>query len=115
MPKLRHLDNLGTARFITFSSYRRRKYLLESGTPELVIKHLKEVGKKHLIKYWGYVIMPEHVHLVLMPPENTKLGLVVREIKSKMAREYFSTRPDIRNGCRIFWQKRCKEGGKKDE
>ena len=55
----------------------------------------------------GYVIMPEHVHLVLLPPEKMKLGLVIREIKSKMAREYFAlVRNDIM-GTRIFWQKRC--------
>jgi putative transposase len=107
MPKLRHFDNLGTARFVTFSSYRRKRYLLEPGTPELVIAHLKQVGKKYLIKYWGYVIMPEHVHLVLLPPDGVKLGLVIREFKSKMAREYFSARASGINGLRIFWQKRC--------
>lgn len=107
MPRLRHYDDLGTARFVTFSSYRRCAYLLEPGTPELIIFHVKGVGKKHGIKYWGYVIMPEHVHLVLLPPDGTKLGLVIREIKSRMARDYFSTRPAGIDDRRIFWQKRC--------
>ena len=51
--------------------------------------------------------MPEHVHLVLLPPEGMKIGLVIGEIKSRMAREYFAlTIPDI-SGTKVFWQKRC--------
>ena len=90
MTKLRHYDNEGTARFVTFSTYRRTNCLLESGVPELLIDHLQSVRTRHEIKFFGYVIMPEHVHLVLLPPGGTKLGLVIREIKSKMAREYFA-------------------------
>ncbi|MBN2227509.1 MAG: transposase [candidate division Zixibacteria bacterium] len=107
MPKLRHYDNLGTARFLTFSSYRRENYLLRPGIPELIISHLKQARVKYVIQYLGYVIMSEHVHLVLMPPDGLKLGLVIREIKSRMAKEYFSIHPDGIEGRRIFWQKRC--------
>jgi len=107
MPKLRHYDNLGTSRFVTFSSYRRRKYLLEPGTPELIIAQLRAAREKYLLKFWGYVIMPEHVHLVLLPPDGMKLGLLIREIKSKMARQYFSVRTQGIDGQRVFWQKRC--------
>jgi len=107
MPRLRHYDNLGMVRFVTFSSYRRGKCLLMPGTPELVVRHAKAAGAKYSIRFFGYVIMPEHVHLVLLPPDGMKLGLVIREIKSKMAREYFATvAPDV-IGRRIFWQKRC--------
>jgi len=107
MPQLRHYDNLGTVRFVTFSSYRRKKYLLAPGTPELLIRHLSEVKTKYSIRFFGYVIMPEHVHLVMLPPDGLKLGLMIREIKSKMAREYFAElAPDVL-GPRVFWQKRC--------
>jgi len=51
--------------------------------------------------------MPEHVHLVLLPPDGVKLGLVIREIKSKMAREYFAALASDAHGQHIFWQKRC--------
>jgi hypothetical protein len=36
-----------------------------------------------------------------------QLGLVVREIKSKMAREYFGVTLSAVSGTRVFWQKRC--------
>ena len=56
----------------------------------------------------GYVFMPEHVHLVLLPPEGMKLGAVVGEMKSRMARRYFASAPDLKGvGKRVFWEKRC--------
>jgi putative transposase len=107
MPKLRHYDNLGTARFVTFSTYRRGEYLVEPEAPELLIRYLKDARVKHAIKFLGYVIMPDHIHLVLLPPDGTKLGLVVAEIKSRTAREYFAIFGSGLDGPRVFWQKRC--------
>ena len=52
--------------------------------------------------------MPEHVHLVLFPPDGMKLGLVIREIKSRSAKLYFKDSITLPSGSRhIFWQKRC--------
>jgi putative transposase len=107
MPKLRHYDNLGTARFVTFCCYRLQQYFTDSGTIELLIAHINEARTKHGFKIFGYVIMPEHVHLVLLPPCGMKLGIVIREIKSKMAREYFALNMSNLVGKKVFWQKRC--------
>ncbi len=108
MPKLRHYDNLGTARFVTFNCYRNMLGLDSDKTRLLFIKHLKLVRQKYELKLYGYVIMPEYIHLVLYPPPNSKLGLMIREIKSKMAREYFSEYCNIdTEEKRVFWQKRC--------
>lgn len=108
MTNLRHLNDFGTARFITFSCYRRLKFLSDSTSKELFIKHLDLVRKKYLFQLYGYVIMPKHVHLVLYPTVSLKMGLVIREIKSKMAREYFEiNKENIPDGKHVFWQKRC--------
>ncbi|MCP4569734.1 MAG: hypothetical protein GY841_19310 [FCB group bacterium] len=107
MPKLKHFDNLGTARFLTFSCYRNQKYFLDQTACELLANNLDLARTKHCFKLWGYVIMPEHVHIVMMPPHDMKLGLVIREIKSKMAREYFAITRNNAIGPRTFWKKRC--------
>ena len=39
----------------------------------------------HKFRLLGYVIMPEHVHLVIHPQIETKLGPLIGEIKSKSA------------------------------
>ncbi len=108
MVELRHYDNLGTARFVTFSCYRRMPALNDDLAKNILIMTLDEVRKKHSLRLLGYVIMPEHVHLVLHPPDGTKLGLVVREIKSLTARKYFAKRPvGPSTARRVFWQLRC--------
>lgn len=107
MPKLKHYDDLGTARFVTFSCYRRGGYLSDPGALELIVRHIERARVNHGFKLWGYVIMPEHVHLVLLSPDSMRLGLVIREIKSKMAREYFALTMSDVVGIGVFWQKRC--------
>lgn len=107
MPRLRHYDDLGTARFVTFGCYRMGQFLIDPLPCELLVKYIGEARSKHGFKLMAYVFMPEHVHLVLLPPDDMKLGPMIGEIKSKMAREYFATTmPDIK-GKRVFWQKRC--------
>jgi putative transposase len=108
MTKLRHYDNLGTARFVTFSCYYRLPSLSHVGAKEIVIEELDHARAKHGVQILGYVLMPDHVHLVLLPPEGMKLGLVVREIKSRSARRYFATTQiGPSGGTRVFWQRRC--------
>lgn len=67
MPKLRHFDNLATGRFVTFSTYRRHQLLKQEAVAELFIAHLDKIRRKYSLKLWGYVIMPDHVHLVVLP------------------------------------------------
>jgi len=108
MPELKHYDNLGTARFVTFSCYRRLPGFKNKRSKDIFINTLDSAREKHKFKIFGYVIMPEHVHLVILPPDDMKLGLVIREIKSKMAREYFSeVIENNKNLKHVFWQKRC--------
>lgn len=108
MTKLRHYDNLNTGRFVTFSCYRRLRSLNNPRAIEILIRHIDLARQKHKFKLFGYVVMPEHVHLVLHPPDNMKPGLVIREIKSRSAKKYFKElpigRPDAK---RVFWQRRC--------
>jgi putative transposase len=108
MTKLKHFDDLGTVRFVTFGCHQRRPFLLSDDVKQVFIDHLGAARAKYEFGLFGYVIMPEHVHLVMLPAENTKLGLLIREIKSRFAREYFSNPPGgMRNGPHIFWLRRC--------
>lgn len=85
MPKLRHYDHLNTARFVTFSCYRRLPLLTSDLVIQTVVDELAAVRTRHLFRLLGYVIMPEHVHLVIHPRPESKLGLVIAEFKSRSA------------------------------
>ena len=46
-----------------------------------MIDSISAIRDQYGIKLPGYVLMPEHVHLVIVPPEDTKLGVeIMRDI-----------------------------------
>ena len=87
MPRLRHYDHLNTARLVTFSCYRRHRFLTNDRVMNVFIEHLRELRERYKLTVLGYVIMSEHVHLVLHPPDEVKLGPIVGELKSRSARQ----------------------------
>jgi len=117
MPKLRHYDKLNTARFVTFSCYRRHKLLLHSSTIEVFLEELARIRSEKRVRIFGYVVMPEHVHLVLHVPDTLKLGSVIAQLKSRSASRIISNRIlQLSDDCRMkrdgrerwaFWQPRC--------
>ena len=117
MPLLRHYDHLNTARFITFSCYRRHKLLVAPPVIELFLETLQMIRSRRGLRVFGYVVMPEHVHLVVHPPESLKLGPVIGELKSKSASAIISRGlVELPGDCRVskngharwaFWQPRC--------
>jgi len=107
MPKLKHYDDTGAARFVTFSCHKEYPLLKDDSAKELLISEIKSARKKYNFKVIGYAIMPNHVHLVLIPPEGMKLGPVIGEIKSMMARKYFARNTGSIITERIFWKRRC--------
>ncbi len=65
---LRRYQHEGEDHFVTFSCYRREAYL---GTPrarDVFLVCLEAVRKRYQFEVLGYVVMPEHVHLLLSEP-----------------------------------------------
>ncbi len=86
MTNLHHYDDWGTARFITFSTNGRPPLLTSPGISEQVLREVGAARRKYKFRLHGFVIMPEHVHLVLYPAEPLELGRLIGEIKSRSAR-----------------------------
>ena len=108
MPRLKHFDNEDTARFITFSCYRRQPSLNPLQAKEILIEQIAAAREKHGFKLHGYILMPEHVHLVIFPRPGTRVGYLIGEIKSFTARRYFaSVDIGLPESKRVFWEKRC--------
>lgn len=91
MTQLRHYDHLGTARFITFSSYQRFPVFQSEAACLLFINELKNMRDTLKLRILGYVIMPEHVHLVLWPPDECRLGIVIGQMKARAARRILAS------------------------
>lgn len=85
MVRLRHFDNLGTARFVTFSCYHRYRLLRSEDSIGPFLEELESARRAHRFHVLGYVVMPDHVHLVIYPHGKLAVGRVIGEIKRRSA------------------------------
>src|SRR5580704_8118671 len=108
----------GDLHFVTFSCYRRLALLGTERARNVFVRALGEVRKKYAIQLVGYVVMPEHVHLLI---GESKLGMpstVVQSLKlqvSKRMRRRIREKPSSQKMLPFlqdetelpqFWQKR---------
>jgi len=63
-----HYQQTGEFHFLTFSSFRRQPYLSTVAAMELFEDALERVRLRYLFAVAGYVVMPEHVHLLVNEP-----------------------------------------------
>jgi putative transposase len=82
---LRRFYGSGDLHFVTFSCYRRRPYLGTVRARNRFVKLLDEVRSRHGFALYGYVLMPEHVHLLLGEPEHGNPSKVLQVVKQKMS------------------------------
>jgi len=106
MVNLIRYDNTGTARFVTFSCYRRLRNFASDQNKMIFIEYLKDMRRRHRVRLYGYVIMLTHVHLVLHPLDDTKLSVIIGQLKSLSARAVFAALDFERKGEGVFWQRR---------
>jgi putative transposase len=86
--------------FITFSCHHREPLL---GTPrarDVFEQTLEQVRRWYDFYVCGYVVMPEHVHLLISEPARSQLSLALQMLKQNVAREL-----RLPEGC-PFWQPR---------
>jgi putative transposase len=87
----------GGFHFVTFSCYRRQPLLGTAAARELFESALERVRKRYMFVVIGYVVMPEHVHLLLNEPEIGLLSRSIQSLKLSVTR---------RQRERPFWQAR---------
>ena len=85
----------GEFHFLTFTCYRRRSYLSTVAAMELFEDALERVRSRNLIVVAGYVVMPEHVHLLVSEPQRGLLSKAIQALKLSVS---------MRSRERPFWQ-----------
>ena len=71
--------------FVTFSCYRRRPYLGTVRARNRFVKLLDEVRSRHAFALIGYVVMPEHVHLLISEPPKGNPSKVLQVLKQEVS------------------------------
>jgi len=84
--KCRRFDRNGQAHCLTFSCFQRRPFFKSSRCCEWMLQALALGKDKQLFDLWAYVIMPEHVHLVLLPEHDVQISLILKTLKQSVSK-----------------------------
>ena len=102
--RLHRYYGAGYLHFITTSCYQRRALLGSRKNRDLFLKVLEQVRRRYRFVVVGYVVMPEHVHLLLGEPERRNPSVVMQALKQGFARRLLRqlrsprSEPDPRQG-----------------
>jgi putative transposase len=87
MPKgLVRYHNSGQFHFITFSCHRRLPFLNSAHAYSTFEQELERVRKRYGFVVVGYVLMPEHVHLLTNEPPISTLSVFLQALKQQTSK-----------------------------
>jgi putative transposase len=85
--KLKRYYGHGELHFVTFSCYRRLPLLATTYARNLFVKELDEVRHGCDFLLVGYVLMPNHVHLLISEPEKCSPSSALQLLKQRVSRK----------------------------
>jgi putative transposase len=98
MPKgLHHYQQTGDLHYLTFSCYRQFPHLGTAAARDLFESALERIRRRYQFLVKGYVVMPEHAHLLVSEPRKHSLASAIKALKLSVA---------LRRSERPFWQAR---------
>jgi len=99
--------------FITCSCYRRLPQLHTARRRNLFLKILEQARRKYRFVVHGYVLMPEHFHLLITEPEIGDPSVVMKVVKERFTRQLNQHRKPVSAQTTLWdstsapvWQKR---------
>ncbi len=110
----------GHAHSLTFSCFRGLRLLSKNRTCQWMVQAMEQARAKHHVDLWAYVIMPEHVHLLLCPSSpDYSIGVILTTLKQPVSKraaafvrsehpEWLTRMTDVRpDGNKVirFWQR----------
>jgi len=109
---LKRFQESGHSHFVTFSCYSRRPLLTADNAKRIFELALERVRRSFGLCVYGYVVMPEHVHLLVSEPERGLLADALKSLKQGVSRRLVAGAP-FKPGVGLsgdlpehFWQKR---------
>jgi putative transposase len=96
---LKRFQNAESLHFITFSCFHRFPLLDAPGARETVEAVLEATRARHQARVYAYVLMPEHVHLLVNEPPRIVLAQFLKAVKQITSRR-------LRGARAKFWQDR---------
>jgi putative transposase len=94
---LRRFQQSRQTHFVTFTCYHRRVGFVSAELYDLFVQILERMRLRFDFCVYGYVVMPNHVHLLMSEPERGLLADAIHDLKLSLAKTV---------GTGVFWQKR---------
>ncbi len=95
--KTKHYDEIGHAHFVTFSCHKELPLFKDPYLCDMFVKQLGREREKGRFSLWAFVVMPEHVHVLLYP--HAEMSAILRGLKQSFsfhALQYLeSNHPDL--------------------
>jgi putative transposase len=115
--KLKRYYGLGHLHYITCSCYHRWPLLCTARSRNCFVRVLADLRERYKFKLVGYVVMPEHFHLLISEPASGTPSTVMQVLKQVTSRRMRGRRVfrnpaqlrlwnDRQDGLPCFWQKR---------
>src|SRR6266568_560835 len=95
---LTRLPQSGQSHFVTFCCYHRRRLFTTDASRRTFETALERVRRSFRLQVYGYVIMPEHVHLLLSESQQDTLADALKSLKQGVSRRLIGD-------AEHFWQK----------
>ena len=115
---LKRFYGRGDLHFVTFSCYRRRPLLGTVRSRVCFLKILDQVRSKRSFLLLGFVVMPEHVHLLVSEPAGSSPSIALQVVKQEVSRRLRKEHrlssetqdgpkfPEAQTEEKHFWQRR---------
>ena len=99
MPKnLKRYYGRGDLHFITFSCYRRLPLLRTMRARNLFVRALGAIRERYKFLLVGYVVMPDHVHLLISEPPKSTPSVMLKALKQRVSRDLRRKKRKAANG-----------------
>jgi REP-associated tyrosine transposase len=100
---LKRFQKAEALHFITFSCFHRLPFLATPEPKETFEAVLEQTRARHQARVYAYVLMPEHIHLLINEPPLILLAQFLKALKQMTSRKLRGDRPQ-------FWQDRYFDG-----
>ena len=98
---LKRFHQTGHLHFLTFSCYRRLPKFDSARARRCFELTLEQMRRSYGSFVTAYVVMPEHVHLLISEPERALLSTALQMLKQTVSKRMRTTGPN-----EAFWQRR---------
>jgi putative transposase len=110
VPKgLKRFYGNGDLHFITASCYQRQPLLASPERRDLFLKVLEDMRQRYGFVVVGYVVMPEHFHLLISEAEKGDPSVVIQAVKLGVVRRLFPASRTRRDSPKLFGDSRPKK------